>query len=234
MRLFQKSKIRSIKFFSGIILICTTLSLADTWTTSAVGRIYSPATSGFSPVVGIGVPLPPQYYESNLILGSNGFFEGGQIQLNNPSSTGPAALIDMYPNGTDGYLRFLGGTNAGSSVWLASLNLVTGDFGTIGSVSAKSIKINNWTIDAPDYVFEPGYKLTSLHETELFVSKNKHLPEIPSAAQMKNNGIDLAEMNMKLLQKVEELTLHAIEQNKRIEKLETQGRRASGKNRDAK
>ncbi|MEN7550451.1 hypothetical protein AAG747_21205 [Rapidithrix thailandica] len=66
----------------------------------------------------------------------------------------------------------------------------------------------------PDYVFSDNYKLKSLAEVEEFVRENRHLPEIPSAKEVEQNGIDVAEMDAKLLQKVEELTLYLIEQNK--------------------
>jgi hypothetical protein len=79
----------------------------------------------------------------------------------------------------------------------------------------------------PDYVFEKGYKLMSLKETEQYIKKEKHLPEIPSADEVNKSGIELAKMNAKLLKKIEELTIHMIEMdkkmtetNKRIEKLE--------------
>ncbi|MEN7550450.1 hypothetical protein AAG747_21200 [Rapidithrix thailandica] len=69
----------------------------------------------------------------------------------------------------------------------------------------------------PDYVFSDNYKLKSLAEVEEFVRENRHLPEIPSAKEVEQNGIDVAEMDAKLLQKVEELTLYLIEQNKKME-----------------
>jgi len=71
-----------------------------------------------------------------------------------------------------------------------------------------------------DYVFEPDYRLAPLSEIDAYVRENKHLPEVPSASEMESNGVDLAKMNMLLLKKVEELTLHAIEQEKRIQALE--------------
>jgi hypothetical protein len=67
-----------------------------------------------------------------------------------------------------------------------------------------------------DYVFEPDYKLAPLAEIEAFTKANKHLPEVPSAAEMTTQGVDVASMNMVLLKKVEELTLHAIAQEKAI------------------
>jgi hypothetical protein len=74
----------------------------------------------------------------------------------------------------------------------------------------------------PDYVFEPDYKLPELNELKAYVDKNHHSPEIPSAAAMAKDGITLGEMNMKLLKKVEELTLYLIEQQKINQSLQDQ------------
>ena len=65
-----------------------------------------------------------------------------------------------------------------------------------------------------DFVFEDDYELRSLEEVEQFIKVNKHLPDIPSAAQMQEESIGIAEMNKLLLQKIEELTLYMIEQQK--------------------
>lgn len=75
------------------------------------------------------------------------------------------------------------------------------------------------TTDWADYVFAPDYKLMPLNEVEIFTKENKHLPNVPSASQMVNGGLDVAKMDAKLLEKVEELTLYLIEQNKQIEML---------------
>jgi hypothetical protein len=64
-----------------------------------------------------------------------------------------------------------------------------------------------------DYVFAPGYHLTPLAEVEKFVNKNHHLPNVPSAREVVKNGVNLAAMDAKLLEKIEELTLYLIEQN---------------------
>lgn len=71
-----------------------------------------------------------------------------------------------------------------------------------------------------DFVFEKNYKLMPLNDVEEFYKKNKHLPDVPSEKEVKENGINTAEMDATLLQKIEELTLYMVEQNKRIEKLE--------------
>jgi hypothetical protein len=67
----------------------------------------------------------------------------------------------------------------------------------------------------PDYVFSKSYKLNSLDSVETFINKNSHLPDVPSAKEIGTNGFDVAEMDAKLLRKVEELTLYVIEISKK-------------------
>lgn len=86
-----------------------------------------------------------------------------------------------------------------------------------GKIRAKEIKVE--TSGWPDYVFSPSYKKMPLAELEKFIQKNGHLPEIPSAKEVELNGVELGEMNKLLLKKIEELTLHLIEQGKEIEAL---------------
>lgn len=86
-----------------------------------------------------------------------------------------------------------------------------------GNIHAKEIKID-LKIPAPDYVFRKNYKLRNIENVERFIKKNNHLPEIPSAKAFKDNGLKLAEMDMNLLKKIEELTLYTIQQHKEIKK----------------
>ena len=71
-----------------------------------------------------------------------------------------------------------------------------------------------------DYVFNKDYKLNDLSDVEAYIKAKKHLPNIPSAAEVVENGIDLGNMDAKLLEKIEELTLYLISQNKKLESLE--------------
>ncbi len=73
-----------------------------------------------------------------------------------------------------------------------------------------------------DYVFEDEYQLPDIEEIEKFVKINKHLPDVPSANEMKENGYNVGEMDEILLKKIEELTLYIIELNEEIEKLKNQ------------
>ncbi len=70
--------------------------------------------------------------------------------------------------------------------------------------------------EIPDYVFEPGYKLMTVEELGSFINKEKHLPKIPSAAEIKEKGLNLTEIQMRLLEKIEELTLYIVNQEKTI------------------
>lgn len=72
----------------------------------------------------------------------------------------------------------------------------------------------------PDYVFHDSYKLRPLEELEKIINTQKHLPDMPSAAEVEKDGFDLGGMNKKLLEKVEELTLYVIDLNKKYKELE--------------
>lgn len=77
------------------------------------------------------------------------------------------------------------------------------------------LDLNTWA----DYVFEDNYQLMPLSEVEAFVKKEKHLPNIPSEKELKADGADVMELNKLLMEKVEELTLYLIQQNKNTEEL---------------
>lgn len=89
--------------------------------------------------------------------------------------------------------------------------------GADGTLMAKEIKVTltGW----PDYVFDKGYNLMPLTETEQYIEANGHLPNVPSAAEVETDGMSVGEMNKVLLQKVEELTLYVIELQKQIDEL---------------
>ncbi|WP_010521312.1 hypothetical protein [Aquimarina agarivorans] len=74
--------------------------------------------------------------------------------------------------------------------------------------------------DGADWVFEEDYNLKPLAEVEAFIKRNKHLPEMPSADDFRANDMKVSEMTNRLLQKIEELTLYTIEQEKKLEELE--------------
>lgn len=96
-----------------------------------------------------------------------------------------------------------------------------------GSIGAREIKIeaNGWS----DFVFYKDYKLPSLTEVEKHIKEKGHLKDIPSAKEVEKNGIFLGEMDSKLLQKIEELTLYTIEQENKIKLQEGENKKLSKK-----
>ncbi|MCL2289261.1 MAG: hypothetical protein FWC34_00940, partial [Bacteroidetes bacterium] len=86
-----------------------------------------------------------------------------------------------------------------------------------GVLKAKEVLVSlaGW----PDYVFEDDYNLLSLSEVEQYIQQNKRLPQIPSAQEVEENGVELGDMQSKLLLKIEELTLYIIQMQKEIDEL---------------
>lgn len=87
-----------------------------------------------------------------------------------------------------------------------------------GKLEAKEIKVT--TTPTADFVFADNYHLPTLEDVEKHIKEKRHLPEIASAKEMEKEGVNIGEFQIKLLQKIEELTLYSIEQNKKIKELE--------------
>lgn len=92
-----------------------------------------------------------------------------------------------------------------------------------GEVFTRKVKVtqNNW----PDYVFNPTYQLPSLYEVESYIKQYHHLPEVPSAAEVEKEGLDLGNIQAVLLRKIEELTLYSIQQQKQLDALHEQNKK---------
>ncbi len=100
-----------------------------------------------------------------------------------------------------------------------------------GGIITEKVRIAGSTTMAwADYVFEPNYKLKSIEEVAKFVKTYKHLPDVPTTKDVKQNGVDLADTQVILLQKIEEMTLYIIEQNKKIKILERKFNSIKNKN----
>lgn len=90
--------------------------------------------------------------------------------------------------------------------------------GGVISDSVRLMPVTNWS----DYVFNDNYKLMPLDELEQFIKTNKHLPGMPSAEEVRNNGIELSDISTRLLEKIEELTLYILLHQKEIDEIKTQ------------
>lgn len=99
----------------------------------------------------------------------------------------------------------------------------TQDVGLVvsGKIRAKDIDVTPNAEVVPDYVFERGYSLKSIEEVNRYIQKEGHLPEVPSASEIGENGYALSDMDMTLLKKIEELTLYMIEANEQLKKSES-------------
>jgi len=124
-------------------------------------------------------------------------------------------LLSM-PNNNNNGGSYIGINDEANGVWCKFFNNRT--LRVNGTIFATEINVqaNVWA----DKVFNSSYKLKSLDEIDTFIKNNNHLPDVPSENEVKENGINLAQMNAILLQKVEELTLLMIEQNKTIKNLQ--------------
>lgn len=91
-----------------------------------------------------------------------------------------------------------------------------------GKLVTRSVFVTQLPSNWPDFVFAPTYTLRPLPELEAYLQQNRHLPAIPSAAEVAKDGIDVAAMNAKLLQSLEELTLHVIELGKQNARLQSE------------
>ena len=167
------------------------------------------------------------YFSVDLETNSNGRSAGGisigesgsplnRWYLFNLRALNNQLIEDFNINyGGNNHLTVKKGGNVGigtttPGVWRLAVN---------GSIRAKEIKVETgWA----DFVFEDTYNLPTLKEVEQHIKDKGHLQDIPSAQEVSENGILLGEMNSKLLQKIEELTLYTIEQEKRIQALENQ------------
>ncbi|MCL6294849.1 tail fiber protein [Jejuia spongiicola] len=141
----------------------------------------------------------------------SGFFSDASNNFNIQARDGMGVLTANIASSGDTWLNGgnvgIGTTNPDSKLTVA------------GNIHAQEVKV---TVNAgADFVFNDDYKLPSLKEVEQFIKTNNHLPEIASEKEMQDNGLFLAEMNIKLLQKIEELTLYTIQQEKQLEKQET-------------
>lgn len=192
--------------------------------------------SGYSSAIAIrytgrvGIGITPAFTDvSKLSVGGNTSFIGNGNFLFFKSTTSSTQVFGIKHshnnnlsfgfddgNGYEAHMvmRNNGRIGIGIAPDFSATDLLTVD----GGIRTEEITVEDVT--GADFVFENDYELRSLEEVEAFVKENKHLPEIAPAKVMQEEGLELGEMNIKLLQKVEELTLYLIEQNKKIEALQ--------------
>ncbi|MCS3531375.1 hypothetical protein M2373_002790 [Chryseobacterium sp. JUb7] len=170
--------------------------------------------------VGIGIANPAsKLHVHGVITSQSSEPEGASVFLINDSKPANTArrwaIYNMggdYGNGLQFWNYFDNG-NYGPRLVLAD----NGNMALYGKLEAKDVVITQ--TPTADFVFASDYNLKPIQDVEKFISEKNHLPEIPSAKEMTENGVEIGNFQIKLLQKIEELTLYLISQNKEIENL---------------
>lgn len=174
-------------------------------------RVLKP-TFKWGPLIGFS---SPRYYT---VLGLNGWMDdsgGPSHELAFSNLNGIYHRTGTLAAGWTGWRKILA-EDASGNVGIGTES-PQAKLAVNGSILATQIKVKT-DITVPDYVFEPDYELPSLKSIEHYVKLHRHLPEIPSASKIANEGLDLAEMNLLLLKKIEEMTLQMIDLNKKLRK----------------
>lgn len=183
--------------------------------TDSDGTIDRVEISENGAIVSTLTTAPYQYIKGNVGVGSYSF---SAIAYDNEGNTTASNVLNTNVIPSNGG----GGANIDN---LTSLRINTAvlpagyQLAVDGKIIAEEVRVllsERW----PDYVFLPSYKLKTLEEVEAYISANGHLPNIPSATKMETEGgIDVSKMNVRLVEKVEELTLYSIQLNKEKKEL---------------
>ncbi len=174
------------------------------------------------PADGYGIGLQATGgYRGVIGSGQGGAYSGTVYGVQGIASGSAGTRIGVYGSASGGTTNwagyFLGDAYVSSDLRIGTTTQATGySLSVNGKVACEEVLVEDLT-NWPDYVFADDYKLMSLEEVEKSIQANKHLPGVPSAAHIEENGLLLGDMQKKLLEKVEELTLYAIEQNKIID-----------------
>ena len=191
--------------------------------TESFGGVYDPITgtklfngTDFKFLVGTQQTAHRAYLFYDTNLNNRQYFYAPRVDVVNGNEPSIESLLGLSRVSTLAYFP--------DKVGIKTRNVGDYELAVNGKVRAQEIKVesSNW----PDYVFAKDYEFPSLKETEQHIRERGHLPGIPSASDVKEKGIDLGDMNAKLLKKIEELTLLLIKQNERIESLETKNEKS--------
>lgn len=164
--------------------------------------------------VGIGISNPAEPLDVNGNIRANrmvkidGHGSVASLQIMDNSDTG---ALDVLLRGDAG-VSYIKSGNVGIGTTTPDAKLTVK-----GQIHTQEVKVDLNGAVAPDFVFKEDYALKSLKEVQGYINEHGHLPNIPSATEMEENGFLLKEMNLKLLEKIEELTLYTLQQQKELE-----------------
>ncbi|MBK6963269.1 MAG: hypothetical protein IPH20_04835 [Bacteroidales bacterium] len=210
---------------------------SDSLSTLLSSRVMHSGTTDTRALEGISVPRPGSgigVYGEGGWMGVRGFANGTTytsfvygVYGSATGAGGVGTRIGIYGTASGGATNWAGYFSSGSVYISNDLRIGTTtqaagyDLSVNGKIACTEVLVQAFA-SWPDYVFAPDYDLMSLSSLEESINRNKHLPGIPSAAQVESEGIQLGDMQVKLLEKVEELTLHLISQDKQIRQLQAE------------
>jgi len=151
-----------------------------------------------------------------VVSASAGNLTLGDIHDNNLADNG--GVLTVYDKLKDNANIFYGNVIVPTGRMAIGTNNIDPNYTLAVKGNIHATQVNVDTDTWPDYVFEKGYKFHSLPDIEKYIKQNGHLPDMPSANEVKLNGIDLGDTNARLLKKIEELTLYLIDLKKENEK----------------
>lgn len=192
----------------GFLQIQNATTIGGSFIPSIRGKSYVPARPFGLFMIGEAEDLTPS--GTDTIAGA--VVLDGRSKNNSKLNSNNILMVNNFGNN-------LMAVKADGSVGIGTVNTKGYKLAVNGNIVATQVTVKkyaNW----PDYVFEQNYHLPSLNEVESFVKKNKHLPGIPTATEIDEKGVDVGALSQQLLQKVEELTLYIIEQQKMIRDLQ--------------
>jgi len=157
--------------------------------------------------VGIGVPIPSERLDvlETIALSAVNYQANNRIDKKWVFSTrGDGTAMYLAPRRSDD----------SNWDWPKQIIFKDGNIAVSGKLEATEVKVTQ--SPTADFVFEENYSLPKLEDVEKHIKSNRHLPDIASAKEMEKEGVNVGEFQIKLLQKIEELTLYSIEQNKQL------------------
>lgn len=183
---------------NGGLKIVNGTASAGSFVPTLIARSYAPGRQFGLSITGESEDIVPPAIEKNV----GAIILEGRSKAGGPLALGNVLALNNY---SDNLLM----VKANGNVGIGTMEPGNYKLAVEGTIGARKVKVT--TTDWADFVFYDDYALPSLADVSRFIRANRHLPGIPAKADVQKEGVDLGEMNVKLLQKIEELTLYLIE-----------------------
>jgi hypothetical protein len=211
-------RVDETRSFSGLAQTCLSTHVFNDCNSSGYITFGFNAISG----AGTGVSDPLTIQRSNMDVGINNNTPQAKLHIKGGGTDNTTSSLLVNNNANAELFRILDNGNVGIGTANPQSTLAVS-----GNITAKKIVVTSqgWS----DYVFDDDYHLPALPQVEEYIHRNRHLPEVISAEEVKKNGVDLGASQAILLKKVEELTLYLIEEHKELKKLKEQNQQLEAK-----